>query len=94
MQIKKLVIMNKKKSPTYEELTRPAPAGDLPPFPPEENEFCEIHWGNTPSGGDLSIGYFFDKDGNKCTRANAARINIIEYTKSGERLNEHYSFFQ
>lgn len=82
--------MSKKYSPTYEELTRPAPAEELPPFPPEESELCEIHWGATPSGGDLSIAYFFDKDGNRCSRAEASHMNIIEYTKDGIRLNEHY----
>ncbi len=86
--------MSKRTKLTDEHFSRRDPEEELIPFPPEENEFCEIHWGNTPSGGDLSIGYFFDKDGNRCNRANAARINIIEYTKDGVRLNEHYSFFE
>jgi hypothetical protein len=82
--------MSKKRKLTYEELTRPASPEDLPPFPPEESEFCEVHWHNTPSGGDLSVAYFFDKEGNKCDRANAYSMNIIEYTKDGRRVNEHY----
>lgn len=82
--------MSKRKIRTWEELSRPIPVEELPPFPPEEGEFCEIHWHNTPSGGDLSVAYFFDKEGNKCNRANACTMNIIEYTKDGVRLNEHY----
>lgn len=77
-------------SRTLEELSRPAPQSELPPFPPEESEFCEVHWHNTPSGGDLSVAYFFDKDGNKCSRANAHVMNVVEYTKDGVRVNEHY----
>ena len=82
--------MSKKRELTYEELTRPVPREDLPPFPPEENEFCEIHWGATPSGGDLFIAYFFDADGNRCTRQNSVRANIVEYKKDGTRVNEFY----
>jgi hypothetical protein len=32
--------MSKKRELTYEELTRPAPPEDLPPFPPEESGFA------------------------------------------------------
>lgn len=56
-------------------------------FPPEENEFMEIEWGSTPLGGDLSIGYFYDKDGNHCTRENMAYMNIVIYTKDGQYVN-------
>lgn len=84
--------MSKKRKLTYEELTRPAPPEDLPPFPPEESEFCEIDWGATPSGGDLCIIYFFDKDGNKCTRENSTRASIVEYKKDGTRVNEFHSY--
>lgn len=77
-------------SRTLEELSRRVPQSELPLFPPEESEFCEVHWHNTPSGGDLSVAYFFDKEGNKCNRANAYTMNIIEYTKDGVRVNEHY----
>lgn len=59
-------------------------------FPPKENENIEIHYGATPSGGDLSIAYFYDKEGAPCPREKAARMNIVEYTKDGERLNEFY----
>ena len=75
---------------TSEDFARPIPPEELPPFPPENDEFCEVHWHNTPSGGDLSVAYFFDKDGNKCNRSNAYSMNIIEYTKDGVRVNEHY----
>jgi hypothetical protein len=56
-------------------------------FPPEENEFMEIHWGTTPLGGDLSIGYYFDKDDQHCTRENMAYMNIYIYNKDGTYVN-------
>lgn len=82
--------MDNKQMRTLEDLSQPISAEELPPFPPEESEFCEVHWHDTPSGGDLSVAYFFDKEGNKCSRANAYTMNIIEYTKDGVRVNEHY----
>lgn len=59
-------------------------------FPPEENEYMEIHWGTTPIGGDFSIAYFFDKDNRHCTRENMAYMNIVIYNKDGTRVNEVY----
>jgi hypothetical protein len=56
-------------------------------FPPEENEYMEIHWGETPLGGDLSIAYFYDKDDQLCTRENMAYMNIVIYTKDGTVVN-------
>ncbi len=82
--------MAKRKERTLEDLTKPAPQEMLPPFPPEENECIEIHWGGpTPSGGDLSIAYFFNENG-PCPRSEATSMNIVEYLKDGTRLNEHY----
>ena len=59
-------------------------------FPPEENEYMKIEWGETPLGGDLSIAYYYDKDGNHCTRENMAYMNIVIYTKDGEYVNSVY----
>lgn len=52
-------------------------------FPPEENEFMEIHWGATPMGGDLSIGYYYDKNGEHCTRDKMHYMVIKIYEKDG-----------
>ena len=75
---------------TLEEMLAPAKDSELHSFPPEENEFMEIDRNPTPSGGDLSIAYFFDKDGHRCTREKAVRMNIVEYLNDGTRINEHY----
>lgn len=53
------------------------------PFPPEENGYFEVHWGLTPNGGDLSIGYFYDKFRRPCKEEDMAYMNIIEYLKDG-----------
>ena len=44
----------------------------------------------TPSGGDYSIAYYYDKDGNPCTKAQASAVNILEFTEDGTRINETY----
>ncbi len=75
---------------TIEEFLKPADTKDLPPFPPQENECIEIHHNPTPSGGDLSIAYFFNKDHRPCKRSQAAYMNIVEYKNDGTRINEHY----
>jgi hypothetical protein len=28
---------------TFEDFARPIPPEELPPFPPENDEFCEVH---------------------------------------------------
>lgn len=48
--------------------------------------------GRTPSGGDYSVAYFYDKDGNPCPKRKAVRMNIVEYTNDGVRVNEAYGF--
>ena len=48
----------------------------------------------TPSGGDYSIAYYYDGEGNLCEKAKAERVNIVEYKKGGERINEHYAFLR
>lgn len=75
---------------TDDEFFRPADPKDLPPFPPEENECIEIHRHKTPSGGDLSIAYFYDENGTPCPRNMAHRMNIVEYKNDGTRVNECY----
>lgn len=56
-------------------------------FPPESDEYKEVHFGPTPLGGDVSIAYFFDKNGNHCKREDMAYMNIVIYTKDGKYVN-------
>ena len=70
-----------------EEFLRP---GKKEQFPPKENEYMEIQYGETPSGGDLSIAYFYDENHIPCLKSKARYMNIVEYTKDGVRVNEHY----
>ena len=52
--------------------------------------FTETEYGPTPSGGAYSVAYYYDKDGNPCKKADAVRLNIIEYSAEGKRINEVY----
>lgn len=72
---------------SLEEMLAPA---EQEPFPPKESESCEVHLHKTPSGGDLSVAYFFDENGHSCPRNKAKRMNIVEYLKDGTRINESY----
>lgn len=56
----------------------------------QDPRFTERHDGPTPSGGDYSIAYYYDKDGHPCEKKQAASVNIIEFSKEGIRLNETY----
>lgn len=47
--------------------------------------------GPTINGGAYSIAYYYDQQGNPCLKEEAARVNIVEYTENGERLNETYA---
>lgn len=47
--------------------------------------------GRTPGGGDYSIVYFKDKDGNRTSKENAAHYEIQEYTKDGKLVQTTYS---
>lgn len=47
--------------------------------------------GPTINGGTYSIAYYYDLQGNPCRKEEAARVNIVEYTEKGERLNETYA---
>lgn len=58
---------------------------------PESTDVAEVHRGKTPNGGDYSVAYFYDADGNPCKRDAAKRINFVEYTKDGIRVNECYT---
>ena len=60
------------------------------PFPPEDDEFCESHVHPTPNGGDYSTAYFYDKEGHPCRKEDAAYMNIVEFKRGGERVNEFY----
>ena len=82
--------MTKYNKKSEEEILRHKSDEQKKTFPPEKNEFMEIHWGSTPLGGDLSIGYYYDKDGNHCTRENMAYMNIVIYTKDGQYVNSVY----
>ena len=44
----------------------------------------------TIHGGDYYISYFYDENGNPCLPELAKRVNTVEYTKSGKRINETY----
>lgn len=62
-------------------------SSEKPKFDPR---FCEKKEGATPNGGDYSVAYYYDKDGNPCLKEQANAVNIIEYSNSGERINETY----
>lgn len=53
--------------------------------------FTETHYGKTINGGAYSVAYYYDKEGNPCRKAEAASVNIVEYSKNGERINENYA---
>lgn len=54
-----------------------------------DSPYTERHDGPTPSGGDYSVAYYYNDDG-PCTKEQATRVNIVEYTKKGKRINEVY----
>lgn len=58
-----------------------------PVFDPRVSERHDV---KTPNGGDFSVAYFFDKDGLPCPKKKAKYMNIVEYTKNWERINEFY----
>lgn len=53
--------------------------------------FMEMRDNPTPSGGDYSIAYYYNEEGSLCEKQKATRVNIVEYKKGGERINEHYA---
>lgn len=56
--------------------------------------FTEKTIGRTPSGGAYAVAYYYDNEGNPCPKAQAARVNIIEYSEDGKRLNETYAVLE
>lgn len=48
-------------------------------------------WHTTPSGGDHSTAYYYNKEGLRCQRKDAYEVHIVEY-KGDERINETYGF--
>lgn len=56
---------------------------------PEPSEYVEVHYGClTPSGGEICVAYYYDKEGNVCKKEDAYSVNVMELTKDGEYLNE------
>ena len=53
--------------------------------------YTEREDGLTINGGAYSIAYYYDQDGNPCRKEDASKVNIVEYTENGERLNETYA---
>ena len=49
--------------------------------------YTEREDGLTINGG----AYYYDQDGNPCRKEDASKVNIVEYTENGERLNETYA---
>lgn len=58
-----------------------------------DDRYTERGDGPTINGGAYSIAYYYDHEGNPCKKENAVRVNIVEYTENGERLNETYALF-
>lgn len=56
-----------------------------------DSRYMEKRDNPTPSGGDYSIAYYYDEEGSLCEKQKATRVNIVEYRKGGERVNEHYA---
>lgn len=75
----------------FEALTREI-AGERVELPEMAFDSRYMEWSDnpTPSGGDYSIAYYYDEKGELCEKAKAEMVNIVEYKKGGERINEHY----
>lgn len=52
--------------------------------------YTETVMGKTINGGDYSVAYYYDSNGNPCTKSEATAVNIVEYTKDGGFVNECY----
>lgn len=52
--------------------------------------YTETIMGKTINGGDYSVAYYYNSDGNPCKKSEAAAVNIVEYSKDGKRINECY----
>lgn len=58
--------------------------------PKLDPRFMERLEGETPSGGDFCIAYFYDEDHKPCERSKAKFVNIVEYKNNWKRVNETY----
>lgn len=56
----------------------------------EDTPYTQTEIGPTPSGGAFSRAYFYNKDMKPCVREDARFINIVEYDKNCNRINETY----
>lgn len=54
-------------------------------------ETTEKKIGKTIYGGDYSIAYYFDKDGNPAPKDKASNVRIVEFTNEGKRVMEIYA---
>lgn len=52
--------------------------------------FTEMADGPTPSGGAYSVAYYYNDNG-PCVKAEATRVNILEFSSDGRRINETYA---
>lgn len=48
----------------------------------------------TPSGGDYSIMYYLDDDGNEVPKEKATNAIINEYKKNGDLINSTYGIIK
>jgi len=55
-----------------------------------DNIISEKRDGPTPNGGDYSIIYYLDKDGNSTTKKKASSIEIIEFDDKGQEIFRTY----
>lgn len=56
-------------------------------FDPETTELSNKP---TPNGGAYSRAFFYDENRTPCSKLNARYVNIVEYDKEGNRINENY----
>ena len=59
--------------------------------PQYDPRYTERHDNPTPSGGDYSVAFYYDKNGEPCKKEDAVRVNVVEYKKGGIRINEVYA---
>jgi len=48
----------------------------------------------TPSGGDYSVAYYYDKDHRPCKKKDAYFVKIVEYKADGTSINSTLAFLQ
>lgn len=56
----------------------------------EDTPYIKTEVGRTPSGGALSRAFYYDKDRKPCVPEEAVFVNIVEYDKDCNRINEVY----